>query len=154
MTLIVGTNAYISRADADAYFAGRLHSTAWTGTSEANRDAALRMATKAIDRLAFGGRRALDTQALAWPRVWVRDGEGRILPAGEVPGAVREACCEWALHMLQHDPAARPADIARRKVGDLEVEYRPGARDRLPPTVRELLAPFLRGDAHSAPMVL
>lgn len=41
MSLSVGVNSWISRTDADAYFADRLKAAAWTGAGTADKDAAL-----------------------------------------------------------------------------------------------------------------
>lgn len=47
--------AYRTRADADTYFSNQLFATDWTGASDADKDLALEMASRAIDRLRYKG---------------------------------------------------------------------------------------------------
>ena len=68
MALTVGTNSYISVADADTYFDARLFSTAWTDADNATKEAALITASRMIDRMQLAGRPADIDQALAFPR--------------------------------------------------------------------------------------
>lgn len=46
---------YATIADADAYFATRLYTDAWDDTDNTDKDKALMMATRIIDRLNFAG---------------------------------------------------------------------------------------------------
>ena len=68
--------AYISVADADAYFLVRENPTAWTGASTADKEAALRIGAQYMDtKFRWRAQRYTSTQALAWPRVGIyRDG--------------------------------------------------------------------------------
>ncbi|WP_089177143.1 DnaT-like ssDNA-binding protein [Bosea sp. AS-1] len=123
MTLIVedGTaktdaNAYVSVADADAYFATN---TAWTALNVAQKEAAIIAATQWVDDAYFGlwnGYRYSQGQARAWPRdmspglslytmrgfaprvtVILYDYDGFPIWADQVPKAVQRACMEAAL---------------------------------------------------------
>jgi hypothetical protein len=63
-------NSYASVADCEAYHAGHLYASAWTGALESQQAAALVMATRLLDtEFAFGGVRTLPGQALQWPRM-------------------------------------------------------------------------------------
>jgi len=90
-SIIVGENSYIDIAGADEYFAGRLHTESWGQADDSTKEKALRQATKAIDRQQLRGRKVNSGQALAFPRY----------PDTEVPEAVKEACCEEALTLLE-----------------------------------------------------
>lgn len=156
MPLIVATNAYVTRdeADAYAYFLTQLHSSGWIAANNDDRERALIAATAAVDRLGFNGMIASHEQRLAWPRIRMRDREGRTIASDIVPEAVKAATCEYALHLLTNPKATEhtPA-IAQKRVGDLELRYRATSPDPVPLPVRQLLAPFLRVTAHSAEMV-
>ena len=69
MTLIVGTDTYISLDDATTYLGGRLYSDLWAIATETEQEAALRMATRMLDQQRYVGRIASMTQPLAWPRI-------------------------------------------------------------------------------------
>lgn len=123
MTLIVedGTaksdaNAYVSVADADAYFASN---AAWTALNSTQKEAAIIAATRWVDDAYFGlwkGFRFRQYQSLAWPRdmspglslytmrgfaprvtTILYDNDGFPIWADVVPKAVQRACMEAAL---------------------------------------------------------
>ena len=66
--IIIGTNSYISVADADIYFNERLFSEEWTNSVTDNKAKALIMATKKIDNLRLRGMKANQEQTLQFPR--------------------------------------------------------------------------------------
>lgn len=110
-------DAYVSVAEADAYFLSR--NTAWAGYSPDAREAAIRFATSWIEDTYLGlwkGARVNEFQSLAWPRdnspgytlMWQRGAYPRaqgylydldgfpILP-NVVPKAVKRACMDAAI---------------------------------------------------------
>lgn len=103
-------NSYASRAEAEAYHAGHLYATAWTGATSGQQDAALVMATRVIDaEVQFRGVRAHAGQALQWPRTGCADPDGPgDLPSDAVPRDVRAATCELARELLLADRTASP----------------------------------------------
>jgi hypothetical protein len=132
MALTVGTNSYISLADAATYFAARLGSTAWTAATEAQRTAALLTAAKAIDRQRYMGTKTATTQAQQFPRTGLCTHDKVDVPPTSVPGDVRDAQCEEALArlvllgyeaQLSTAQATALSGIKREKIGDAEVEY-------------------------------
>lgn len=113
ITLTVGTNTYLSLADAETYFATRLFSTDWTGTDDI-KSQALIMATKKIDRQILKGIKATQTQALQFPRAFYVDdsysrqigltidnihGEGWYVETS-VNQRIKDAQCEEAIALL------------------------------------------------------
>ena len=61
--------AYATFAEGDTYFVTRLNSDAWDDeTVDANKTAALTMATNIIDRLNFKGTKVTTAQVLQFPR--------------------------------------------------------------------------------------
>lgn len=152
MSLVVGDNTYLALEDADAYFAAR-NLAAWTAAPLAAREAALIQATAYIDgSYAFAGRLADLGQPLAWPRHGATDREGR--PLSGIPRRVEHATAELALIALAGalaPPAERGGEIAREKVGPIEVEYAPGAPPgRTYPFADLLLGPLLKPAGRTA----
>lgn len=93
-------NSYATNAEADAYFADRLHASAWTGASEADQDAALIMATRAVDSLCFKGTAAAATQALQFPRTGLKLPTGYGTSSTVIPQLIKDAVFEYALILL------------------------------------------------------
>jgi len=127
MSLTVGTNSYISVADADAYFAGRLHSTAWTGATSPNKEAALIQAARMLnEHFFFYGHIADEEQSLRWPREDVYDADERLLADDEIPAQIEKAACEQAIYLLGLDPTRKPTltmqGFKTASVGPMSVE--------------------------------
>ncbi len=121
------SNSYVTMAEADAYFAGRLHADAWDTATQADKEKALVSACRDIGALRLASRRlpygyvrepvgALDVQydpllvvdaeqALAFPRLRDVDAAGAYC----IPERVKQAQCEEALALL-----AFGAEQARR----------------------------------------
>lgn len=70
--IAVGTNSYISVADATTYFGERLFSDSWVNAGSDNQAKSLIMATKKIDRQMLQGKKAVSTQTLEFPRALYR----------------------------------------------------------------------------------
>lgn len=81
---------YATEAEAQAYMDERLNVEPWTSASSGDRDKALMMATKIIDRLNFLGKKASDAQELQFPRA----------DDTVVPQDVKNATSEIALALL------------------------------------------------------
>lgn len=113
--MAISTSYYGTLSEAEDYFAGRLHESAWSGAQPADRPRALRAATRIIDTLAFKGEKApVYAALLADPDA--TDAELREadllqeleFPRGsdtEVPEAIRIAAYEIAHSLLDgRDP--------------------------------------------------
>lgn len=176
---MVGTDTYISVADATALAADRLNAGAWTaavaaheaeiaaaeaaaqddGTTYVADDTvpltcrqALVSATALLDRLAWSGEPVAPAPALAWPRTHARDNQGRRLASTDVPAALPIACAELAFHMLANERGgASPGNVQMEMVGQSMTTYFASVADELPPRVRLLVAPYLAvSSKHSA----
>ena len=148
MALVVGTNSYISVADADAYFAGRLNSSKWNDADTATKETALIQATRTIDALySFAGELTDDSQTLAWPRSYVYDCEGRELDSTTIPEAVENATCEEAIHLLSGDQLSTPSLLTRgfkkAKLGPMEVEVAESKSSASPDKISSMARDFL-----------
>lgn len=151
----VGTNSYISVADATEYLESRLYTDAWDNATDIDRATALIMATRAIDRLTLVGRPVDTEQPLAFPRV-IRSVYGGDETQTDVPDAVVQATIEEALALLDRGNSERrklQADgVTSFQIGTLQEVYATGATGRsLKPgallsfDARALMRPFIAG---------
>jgi len=132
--------SYVSLAEANEYFSNRLHADAWADVSDADKEKALAMATKAIDRQPLSGRKTDLAQEMAFPRY----------PDVDVPEAVKEACCEVALALIERGNSQRrklqQEGVQSFSLGNMSETYAPGAgRGLLSQEAKELLRPWLLG---------
>ena len=139
-TITVGENSYIDIEEADEYFTGRLHAESWGETDNSTKEAALKQATRAIDRQPIRGRKSNKDQTLAFPRY----------PEIEIPEAVKEACCEEALALLERGNSQRrklqQEGVQSFTLGNMSETYAPGAgRGIMSQEAKELLKPWLLG---------
>ena len=154
MALILGEDTYTALAAANDYFDRRPHSSAWTRATEAEREAALIGATRHLDALDFEGFPTSNAQPLQWPRSYVLDRNGNLIPNDIMPAPLTIATCELALIALHQDLTKDAPAIKRKRVADLDIEYSGAMPDTLPAYVRSLVAPFLRNPSpHSVRLV-
>lgn len=137
----VGTDSYVSLAEAGQIAAARLFTGSWTRANPYARCNALRTATALLDRLRWQGRPVAPTQSLAWPRVPDRCPHGYPMSVA-TPAAIEAACIELAIYLLgQGDHASAPVQM--RQLGDAMTAYFPTIADELPKHVRRLIEPHL-----------
>lgn len=113
-----------SLAEADAYAAQRGWED-WAAASELTREGALRDATNyVVANARWPGRLASLDQVLPFPRVGLKDAEGRIITG--TPAAVKNATIEAARLSLSAPLMGGPSEpivIRERVEGAVEVEY-------------------------------
>lgn len=139
-TITVGENSYIDIDGADEYFAGRLHAESWGQADDSTKEKALKQATKIIDRQRLNGRKTDPAQPLAFPRH----------PDTEIPQAVKEACCEEALALLERGNSQRrklqQEGVQSFSLGNMSETFATGAgKGLLSQEAKELLRPWLLG---------
>jgi len=147
MALVVGTNSYISVADADDYFLTRLNSAKWTSSTPTDKENALITATTMIDCLyIFNGEKTDPAQPLEFPR----DG------ATEIPDKIKLATCEQAFYLLSVGdvtiPSASAEGVKKATLGSMSVEYfkdlaNAGTKEKLAPCLKYLLSQFGKAKA-------
>lgn len=155
-----GVNSYVSRTDADAYFADRLGAEVWTSATSTQKDQALVTATRRIDMQRLVGTKVSPDQPLAFPRYYRGVATTRYVNGEWVMGAPQEvldATCEEALALLEQSQGdkARAArmrsGVTSYRVGDAsesydssltQAEVRGGTR-LLSPEARRLMAPWI-----------
>lgn len=142
-------NSYLTVAQADTYFDGRLETTSWADADADDRARALLMATLRIDLEQFEGSKWTVEQRLKWPRFGADDDDGTLFDSDKIPGIVEAATCELALSLLTGESTFAPTGLEgfkRVKVGPIEVEpLHPSTVQSidLPDIVRQLLDPVL-----------
>jgi len=132
--------SYCTIEYADEYFRNRLHAESWGQADESTKEKALQQATRAIDRQLLRGRKTNPEQELAFPRY----------PDTEVPEAVKEACCEEALALLERGNSQRrklqQEGVQSFTLGNMSETYIAGAgKGLLSQEAKELLRPWLLG---------
>ena len=140
-------NAYANVADGDAYHAGHLYASAWTGATADQKAVALVMASRLIDaEYQFGGTRSVATQSLQWPREDCPDPDaGDMVAETMVPKAVVEAACELARELIIVDRTAAPAGEGLKYYNNAGVQTGYDKTDKrpiIPAVVQALLAKF------------
>jgi len=135
MTITVGTDTYVSLAEADVYFASLNATVAavWDAKTDPEKEAALWAATDYME-VVYGGRwkgQIVDyDQVLAWPRAGVTDLEGRAIDDAVYPTRLERAECELAYKTFSADlltDTDAGGALKRKKTGPLEKEWFPGA---------------------------
>jgi len=134
------SESYCTIEYANEYFKNRLHAESWGETSEADKEKALKQATRAIDRQLLIGRKTNPEQELAFPRY----------PDTEIPKEVQEACCEEALAILESGNSQRrklqQEGVQSFTLGNMSESYAAGAgKGLLSQEAKELLRPWLLG---------
>jgi hypothetical protein len=152
-------NAYADATDCDAYHAGHLYATAWTGASDDQKSAALVMASRLIDsEYQFNGLRSQSLQALQWPRVNCLDPDKApipiltslllvdpFVPFSIVPKQVVQATCEMARELLITDRTASPVGegLKYQNAGTTQTGYdKTDTRPVISPVAQAMLIKF------------
>lgn len=138
--------AYISVADADAYFAARGNATWAAISTDAEKEQALRKGADYLEGYRWKGERYSSTQALAWPRSYVVV-DGYELDADTLPAALVRANAELAVRASAADLSVdAAAQVVQETVGPISVTYAAGARQQTRyEAVERMLASLLLG---------
>jgi hypothetical protein len=129
-TGLTDSDAYISLADAEAYYL-EYEGAAWdVDSSDTLKEAAIRRAARYLDGMRWKGERTSKrAQSMDWPRFGATDCDGTLIPSDEVPVEVERANALLAFYELANpgalDPTVTIGTLAKReKVDVIEVEYR------------------------------
>jgi hypothetical protein len=122
--------AYLSNADADAYFATSFNDAAWRALTDAEKTLALGEATKWLEQLCWKGEKCSDTQTFQWPRKADKTDCCAAVTCAALPTQLVAATAELAL-ALNNNPTAiiggpvatTTGPVKRQKLGDLEQEF-------------------------------
>jgi len=154
MTIVVGTNTYVSVANADTYFSLALHAATWTAAVTATKESALVTAARMLDRQNWQGAKTVEAQAMMWPRTGLVDKYGIAVPSATVPQAVIDAQCELALALMNDSSIQESINTAPKvtsvAAGSVSVTMKNTPEryvTRLPTIIHELVGQYLGGKA-------
>jgi len=116
---VAGANTYISLADAETYFEGRLNKSVWSSASDVDKNAGLVQAARILDEYVRWIGWVTDTdQAMQWPRAGIfYNGYGEYYASwditlstsvysiddDDIPDEIKNAQCELAFVLLSQD---------------------------------------------------
>jgi hypothetical protein len=149
MALIVGTNSYDSRENADAYFNDSMRKDVWKSFSGGERDRAMIESTRVLERQPWQGIKEDDNQNLHFPATGLYDRNGKSISAAKSLTSVSEAQYEYALFLLEdvdelNNKDATGNEIKSIKAGSADIEYfRHSNGSRFPVIVMDLIGSYL-----------
>ena len=136
LTLTVGTNTYLSLADAETYMEGRYEpSGAWAAASNGTKNQLLVTSTNLIDRQSWKGSKTASTQALEFPR---DGGTTTDTDYDKVEAATVELAL-WLLVQGTTRAELQAQGVRAVTVGGVSETYGAGGAACLCPAVRDLL---------------
>ena len=161
-SLVVGTNTYVTEAQADAYLGDSVNGTQWTALTSTQKCQHLISAFRLLELQRWAGTKTVDTQTAQWPRTGVTC-NGEAVDPNTVPTRIENGQIELANaivlnpNLLTSPTGTTTAGIKRARAGSAEVEYfrnNPSSRilgnQRFPVPVQELIGCFLAGTPVSA----
>jgi len=148
MTIIVGTNSYISLTDANTYLADRYGYAIWD--AEINQEAALISSARLLDtQLKWLQSKTDIDQPMQWPRSTFD-----AYDTDEIPQIVKDAQCELAFDLAEKGSIRAgfdaSGDLKRIKADTVELEYRnKGVQkpdsSRIPDHIKKMLRGLIEG---------
>lgn len=139
-------NSYCTVAEADTYHEGHLYADTWTNASDANKAAAVVMATRLLDeRYEWVAWPTYADQALQWPREGVLDILQRTdIESNVIPAKLKEATAELARQLLDGDRTAdnqvETQGVSSMSAGSVSFSFRDSVRAKvLPDAVRNMI---------------
>ena len=97
-------NAYCEIEEADQIIANYGNSSDWSGATEAQKQNAIREATRYLDlHYTWDGWKVYEDQALKWPRYEMYDEDDNYMAEDEIPEVLKQACVYLAIKYLEGD---------------------------------------------------
>jgi hypothetical protein len=154
MTLIVGTNSYGSRADADTHFTDSLKNVTWSAFSTTLRDQALVEATRILERQSYAGAKGTPDQTLAFGRSGILNREGVEMTIEESLSAFKIVQFEYAFILLTNlnlvDSTNGSNGLKSFKSSSTTIVFtNSGKSSRFPSAIQEMISIFLAGSIGS-----
>ncbi|MFA6711338.1 MAG: DnaT-like ssDNA-binding protein [Candidatus Caldatribacteriota bacterium] len=150
MSLVVGTNSYVSLNEAEEYLSDRYGYATWQ--SSEYQEVALISAARLLDtQLSWKYSKTESDQTMQWPRIGFDEAVFGF-DEDTVPQIVKDAQCELAFDIIENG-GIKPAfqtqdDIKRIKADTVELEYRSMGmqkldNSRIPSHIKKMLKPFV-----------
>ena len=152
-SVVTDANALVSVADADQIMENYDNPTAWSGASQAEKENAIRLATRFLNlNYIWDGYKVDADQTCQWPRYETYDEDGWVIDHEIVPERVKEACAYLALKVMEGDTLLEDLQNESRVkktkdvIGPLteEREYIGGeSPEKTYKVVEKLISPFI-----------
>ncbi len=144
--------SYVTTNEGDAFFAGKLRTSAWDNSTPESRDKALIEASTIIDNLNFSGQKLELQQEHEFPRYGVDPTIENIVYDGDIPIMLKMAVCEQAYALLDGFDSEKEINnihVKTKAFGDVKTSY---DRDSIPINLKcgicslawQFLLPLLR----------
>lgn len=152
MPVIVGTNSYVTIAEADSYLADSARASAWAFLGTSQKTSALITATRMLETVTWQGQKTNPLQTLAWPRSGVIDRYGQPVDSSVVPTDIKNGQIELAFDVSQDPTLATQessgSNIESVRAGSAGVSFfRPTIGSRLPFAAWAIIGQYASGGA-------
>jgi hypothetical protein len=126
MTLTVGTDTYATLAEADAYAAARAWAD-WAALTTGQKETRLIEASMYLDTsYTWRGRITDHAQEMSWPRIGVRDAEGRLIDNDAIPAKLKAAQIEYARISEPLVPDQAQGTVSQITAGSVSIAFKSG----------------------------
>lgn len=118
-------NSYVTLAEAEIYFADRMHASAWVALTEEVKSSLLISSSQMLDwYVKWKGARSTTTQFMEWPRTGAIRPSGVEIDSDALPPEVKTAVYEQALSNIEADRTEDDplAGIGQLKAGSLMIK--------------------------------
>jgi len=156
--LVVGTNTYVSLADATTYLDDSINSTAWAFLDPDSQTRALISSFRILEKQRWQGSKTDPLQTAEWPRTGVVDCEGTAVDSAVVPDDIVSAQIELAYYLSQNPTfeadGTTGSNIRSLHAGAASIDYfspndltSGNAASRFPANIQELIRCFVGGSS-------
>jgi len=149
-------DSYCTVAEVDAYFVSSYNRPLWMDLETTDKEAVLKESTRLLDGLvSWYGYKATSTQALRWPRAYVKDPDSiwgsaqymdvivsdAYVDSTIIPKQLKDIVCELAYDMVANSGfQSQENDLTSVKVGPISINFSDQVKNQgLPRIVRNLL---------------
>lgn len=156
MALVVASNSYGSRAEADIYFGDSINNDIWDAFTNAKKDQGLVEATRLLERQTWAGEKEDPAQDLHFPATGLTDCSSNSVDADDSLETMKEAQFEYAIALLQKPSLLNSTDTTGSNVkgvgaGSARVDFfRPSKGSKYPLQVLSIAKCFFLGNGASS----
>ena len=121
-------NSYVTLAEAEIYFADRMHASAWAALTDEVKSALLISSSRMLDwHIKWKGSKTAQTQSMSWPRTGAIRSDGTEIDSDALPQEVKTAVYEQAFSNIVSDRTTEDplAGIGQLQAGPLMIKAGP-----------------------------